>query len=99
MPVQWKAKGKSDFLPSIRWYAAANSAFESEKAWPRWSLPFMYGYGKVTRNLPPSQLPSGASTSKAFFSSHFDCAFFWMPSSTSRRAVPFGASAAGGILN
>jgi len=24
---------------------------DSEKAWPRWSKPFMYGYGNVPKNL------------------------------------------------
>ena len=32
MPVQWNANGKSAFLPSMRWYAAANSALVSENA-------------------------------------------------------------------
>ena len=35
----------------------------SEKAWPRCSRPFMYGYGKVTRYLPPSQVPSAGASS------------------------------------
>jgi hypothetical protein len=24
---------------------------DSEKAWPRWSRPFMYGYGKLPKNF------------------------------------------------
>jgi hypothetical protein len=43
MPVQWNAKGKSVSSPLRRWYALANSSFERLNAWPRWSMPFMYG--------------------------------------------------------
>ena len=31
--------------------------FDSEKAWPRCSSPFMYGYGKLPKNLPLNFLP------------------------------------------
>ena len=59
MPVQWNANGKSAFFPCIRSKLTANSAFVIEKAWPMCSRPFMYGYGKVTRNLPPSCTAGG----------------------------------------
>ena len=38
------------------------AAFVIEKAWPMCSRPFMYGYGKVTRNLPPSCSVDGSGS-------------------------------------
>ncbi len=96
MPVQWKPNGNSTLSPLSRWYAAANSALVSENAWPRWSRPFMYGYGNVTMNLgrgAPLASYLGA-TSNVFSASHCArtaCSSF---ASRSRRAEPFGAAAA-----
>ena len=67
MPVQWNANGKSAFFPCIRSKLTANSAFVIEKAWPMCSRPFMYGYGKVTRNLPPSLACLRPAEVRAFF--------------------------------
>ena len=51
MPVQWNANGNNVSSPFNRWYADANSSFERENACPRCSMPFMYGYGKLPKNL------------------------------------------------
>ena len=93
MPVQWKANGKSAFLPWRRWKATANSALLSEKPCPMCSRPFMYGYGNVTRYLPPSHAPSGASTSNALVFAHLACAFSSSRCSESRRWVGRAAGA------
>ena len=64
MPVQWNAKGKRVSSPLRRWYADANSSLDSEKAWPRCSMPFMYGYGKLPKNLGGLEPEMGGTRTK-----------------------------------
>ncbi|EJK66152.1 hypothetical protein THAOC_12944 [Thalassiosira oceanica] len=42
IPVQWKAKGNSEFFPRFRSNCALNTAFVRLKACPRWRWPFEY---------------------------------------------------------
>ena len=43
IPVQWNAKGNSEFFPRFRSNCALNTAFVRLKACPRWRWPFEYG--------------------------------------------------------
>jgi hypothetical protein len=102
MPVTWNPCGKRTRLPSMRSKPAPNSTLDTVNAWPRWSVPFMYGYGHVPNHFgnrsrssagdrPAVSAGVGGSTSKRRSAAQRACACFSCAMSESRLAVCRGA--------